>query len=71
MTRMTQEECAKKLAAWLRENAGFTYYDSDDNLRGFGIDGEVDLMDMAIFVLDTLCDRIVAPVDAEKVLING
>lgn len=74
MTRMTQEECAKKLAAWLRENAGctyYTYYNSDDNLRGFGIDGEVDLMDMAIFVLDTLCDRIVAPVDAEKVLING
>jgi len=53
---MTQEECAKKLAAWLRENAGFTYYDSDDNLRGFGIDGEVDLMDMAIFVLDTICE---------------
>lgn len=54
MARLTQEECAKKLAAWLRENAGYTYGDSDDNLRNFGIDGEVDLMNMAIFVLDTL-----------------
>ena len=70
MTRMTQEECAKKLAAWLRENAGFTYYDSDDNLRNFGIDGEVDLMDMAIFILDTLCDQVVAPVIAEESPVN-
>ena len=71
MTRMTQEECAKKLAAWLRENAGYTYYDSDDNLRNFGIDGEVDLMDMAIFILDTLCDRVVAPVIAEESPVNA
>ncbi len=54
--RLTQEECAKKLAAWLRENAGYTYHDSGNNLRSFGIDGEVDVMDLAIFVLDTLCD---------------
>jgi hypothetical protein len=53
---VTQEECSKKLAAWLRENA-VTYHDSDDNLRGFVIDGEVDLMDMAIFVLDTICEE--------------
>lgn len=52
--RLTQEDCAQKLADWLKENACFTY--NEQSLRGFGIDGEVDLMDMAIFILDTLCD---------------
>lgn len=49
---MTQEQVAKKLAEWLQEHAGFTYGEKD--LRDFGIDGTVDLMDMAIFVLDIL-----------------
>ena len=54
--RLSQEECAKKLAAWLHENAGSPYYNLDGNLRGFRIDGEVDLMDLAVFVLDTLLE---------------
>lgn len=55
---MTQEEVAQKLADWLKEHAGFTYYEKD--LRDFGIDGTVDLMDMAIFVLDTLPELYIA-----------
>jgi transcriptional regulator with XRE-family HTH domain len=53
--RLTQEECAQKLADWLMQHAGYTYHEK--NLRGFGIDGEVDLMDLAIFVLDTLMEH--------------
>jgi|HubBroStandDraft_1064217.scaffolds.fasta_scaffold43497_4 hypothetical protein len=51
--RLSQEECAVRLADWLKEHAGYVY--NEKNLRNFGIDGEVDLMDLAIFVLDTLC----------------
>ena len=54
--RLTQEQCAKRLANWFQENAGYTY--DETNLRGFGIDGEIDLMDLAIFVLDTLQESV-------------
>jgi hypothetical protein len=59
MPRPTQEECAQKLADWLKENADYTY--DENNLRSFGIDGGVDLMDLAIFVLDSILD----PIEAE------
>ena len=52
--RLTQDECARKLADWLIDNAGYVY--NTGSLRGFGIGGEVDLMDLAIFVLDTLAE---------------
>jgi len=49
---MTQEQVAQKLADWLIEHAGYTY--DETQLSDFGIDGGVDLMDLAIFVMDTL-----------------